>query len=217
MNAPADSARLVAEQLDTTPWQPAGVAGPVQVFSSTKLPARVRGYRTVSEPACNADDVAAFLGAQMLDAFAVLNDRFAFAETLVQEPWIVRTGFTMPTGFRSREFVHSVVRHSDGDVHFVIYGVVDDAELPPPRPGFIRCPMHLSGQRITPLDDGRCRVEHLMTYELGGLVPHWAQNSVFHRGHVDAYVKEWSRLLTHFTTTPPTTATTSTPGTRHAG
>jgi hypothetical protein len=198
MNNPADLARSVASQLDTTQWQAANNSGPIRVFSSTELPTPVRGYRTVSEPKADARSVAEFLGTRMLDAFAVLNERFAFAETLVESPWIVRTGFTMPPGFKSREFVHSVVRHIDNGVHFVMYGVVDETDLPAPRDGFIRCPMYLSGQRITPLREFGCRVEHLMIYELGGLVPRWAQNSIFHRGHVDAYVKEWSRLLEHF-------------------
>ncbi len=214
MNAAGVLADSVATQLDETPWIEARTTGAVRVYSSTELPAPVRGYRTVCEPGADARSVADFLGTRMLDAFAVLNRRFAFAETLIETPWTVRTGFTMPPGFRRREFVHSVVRHEHQGVHFVIYGPVDESGLPAPREGFIRCPMYLSGQRITPLSARRCRVEHLMIYELGGLVPRWAQNTIFHAGHVDAYVDEWSRLLLHFadgdTLSAPTTPSPAT-------
>lgn len=86
MTSTATLARSVATQLDDTAWVPARTRGPVRVYSSTELPAPVRGYRTVSEPSADARAVAEFLGTRMLDAFAVLNERFAFAETLVDSP-----------------------------------------------------------------------------------------------------------------------------------
>lgn len=194
-----DLALEVIRQLDETRWIAGYADENVQIYSSRELPAPVIGYRTVTEHVASLDDLSQFLGAEFLTAFSTLNARFAFGETLLAEPLVVRTGFTMPAPFRGREFVHSLVDlRVTPDCHVVAYGPVDESPLPPARDGFLRCVMYPSGQRILRLDNGRTRVEHLMTYELAGAVPRWAQNTLFHKGHLGAYRDEWTRLVRHF-------------------
>jgi hypothetical protein len=143
--------------------------------------------------------MAAFLGEGLIDAFSVLNNRFAFGDVLRDTPLVVRTGFTMPSGMADREFVHGLAQADYADGTTVIaYIPVEDDGLAQPKEGFLRCTIYPSGQRITALDPARCRVEHLMTYELGGRVPRWAQNTLFHGGHLRAYRDEWSALVRHF-------------------
>lgn len=213
---PAELAATIVGQLHGPGWKLDHQDESVAVYSNRQLGAPVTGYRTVTHHDLSVSTLADFLGDGLLEAFALLNARFAFGEDLTfpvragprpgpdrlaeddlpSAPRIVRTGFTMPLGFQSREFVHLLVRHPIGDDCEVIgYAPVPDEGLPPPRPGFLRCPIYPSGQRIQRLPDGRTRVEHLMTYALGGGVPHWAQNALFHRGHVGAYRDEWTRLV----------------------
>lgn len=188
----------VVRLLDTAPWTEGYRDDTVTVSSSDGLGAPVVGYRTVTEPAAPIETLAAFLGPGLIDAFSKLNARFAFGETLVASPWVVRTGFSMPTGFAPREFVHSMACEWLGaDVHVIAYGPVDESALPKPRAGYIRCPIWPSGQRLTRLGPNATRVEHLMTYALDGSVPRWAQNRFFHRGHLGAYRDEWTRLVRH--------------------
>jgi hypothetical protein len=40
------------------------------------------------------------------------------------------------------------------------------------------------------------RLEHGMTYPLGGRITPWVQNRLFHRGHIGAYVHEWQTAMT---------------------
>ncbi len=109
---------------------------------------------------------------------------------------VVRTGFSLPWPLQDREFLHGVATRVDRDPQgrhrvLIAYWTVPETGLPPAWSGYLRCPMAPSGQRLTDLGDGRVRAEHCMTYDLGGRVPHWAQNRLFHRGHVGAYFDEW--------------------------
>jgi hypothetical protein len=109
---------------------------------------------------------------------------------------VVRTGFGLPWPLQDREFLHWVgtqrsVDASGRDVVIIAYSSISGEDLAPAWEGHARCPMAPSGQRLTALGDGRLRAEHCMTYALGGAVPTWAQNGLFHRGHVSAYHEEW--------------------------
>lgn len=184
--------------LELPGWEMAAEQGGVEVFRHRGI-APVIGYRTVTHHSAGVATLSAFLGEGLLDAFAILNDRFAFGEVLRERPRIVRTGFTMPRGMADREFVHALqVREFSQDLHVVAYGAVDEIGLPAPKPGWIRCPIYPSGQRIRRMADGRTQVEHLMTYELAGRIPRWAQNRLFDAGHVAAYVAEWNALIEYF-------------------
>jgi hypothetical protein len=109
----------------------------------------------------------------------------------------------MPAGMSSREFLHLLhVATRGSERRFVVYHSVDDPELPAPRPGFVRCPVYPSGQRLTRLASGRVRVEHLMVYDLAGSISPWVQNTLFRSGHVVAYHAEWRRLVELFEEAP---------------
>jgi hypothetical protein len=186
----------VLERLALPGWSCASDRDGVAVWVHRALPDPVVGYRTVTEHPVSAEAMASFLGERLLGAFSRMNARFAFGDVLATAPLVVRTGFSMPFGFAPREFVHRLaVTPVDDEVTVVAYGPADEDGLAAPRPGYLRCPIYPSGQRITALAPHRCRVEHLMTYALAGRVPIWAQNAWFHRGHVQAYHAEWHALV----------------------
>lgn len=113
---------------------------------------------------------------------------------------IVRTGFALPWPLQDREFLHVVATRRDVDPQgrprvLIAYDTVPEAGLPPAWDGYLRCPMAPSGQRATLLADGRVRVEHCMTYSLGGAISPWIQDHVFHRGHIGAYHDEWVQAM----------------------
>lgn len=113
---------------------------------------------------------------------------------------IVRTGFGLPWPLQDREFLHYVAadRTTDAqgrDVAVIAYATVDDPSLPPPWPGALRCAMQPSGQRVTDLGGGRVRVEHCMTYDLGGWIGPRVQDTLFRGGHVKAYLDEWTLAM----------------------
>ena len=197
--APDDAlAQTISSRLDDGPWNLELEADSLRVYSARVDYAPVVAYRTWTEHAAPAEALVAFLGAGLFDAFALLNARYAFGEVLRDDPLVVRTGFTMPPGMANREFVHTLSVTPLGEGGWVVgYDAADEAGLPPARPGYVRCPMYPSGQRIRALGERRACVEHLMVYELSGRVPRWAQNRLFHRGHVQAYRDEWSALVAH--------------------
>ena len=90
------------------------------------------------------------------------------------------------------------VKRRDERTAFIVYHSIPDNELPPVKDGFVRCPTYLSGQRITTMDDGRVRVEHMMVYGLSGSIGTWVQNKLFHKGHIKAYLGEWQKLVDHY-------------------
>lgn len=109
---------------------------------------------------------------------------------------VVRTGFALPWPLQDREFLHLVATRVDRDAEgrrraLIAYDDVSHDGLPPAWEGYLRCRTAPSGQRVTELGDGRVRVEHCMTYPLGGAITPWIQNHVFHRGHIGAYRDEW--------------------------
>jgi len=116
---------------------------------------------------------------------------------------IVRTAFDLPYPLQNREFLHYVttqkaVDDQGRDIALVAYASFDEAgdrAIPPPWEGYLRCYMAPSGQRAKLLDDGRVRMEHCMTYKLGGGITSCAQNLFFHSGHVQAYFNEWSYAM----------------------
>ena len=185
----------VLERLALPGWTLASEREGVAVWFHRALPDPIVGYRTVTEHPMPAAAMTTFLGARLLGAFSRMNARYAFGDVLATEPLVVRTGFSMPIGFKPREFVHRLAVTPVSDAVTVIaYGPADERGLAEPRPGYLRCPIFPSGQRITALGERACRVEHLMTYALAGSVPRWAQNTLFHRGHVQAYHQEWRAL-----------------------
>ena len=43
--------------------------------------------------------------------------------------------------------------------------------------------------------NGTVRIEHCMTYPLGGGIHGWIQDHLFHRGHTSAYFDEWAAAM----------------------
>lgn len=200
----ADLGALVARirsDLDRGDWRHERTRTGVSVYSHRGLDAPVVGYRTVVEVDARAAEIAAYLGPGLLDAFAEMNHLYVDGHVLLERDGrrVVRTRFSMPGPMAGREFVHLLhVAQVASNEYVVAYLGVEGDPLPAVSDGYVRCPVYASGQRITERADGTTRVEHLMVYELSGGVPRWAQNHLFHRGHVDAYLREWRGLVERF-------------------
>jgi hypothetical protein len=196
----------IARRMDELPWRIERAGDGVRVYSSAALPCPFVGFKTVTEPRASVDDLVRFLGEGLQDAMAEMNDRYVGGELLLRldegtdhRASVVRTAFRMPPGMAGREFVHLLYERRRGrDEAFLAYHSVDDDTLPPPREGFVRCPIYPSGQRLRASGGGRTRVAHLMVYDLAGRIPAWIQNTVFRAGHVGAYFHEWRGLVRHF-------------------
>ncbi|MFO8071429.1 MAG: START domain-containing protein [Polyangia bacterium] len=200
---PAAIVDAVDSQLDGAHWKLAIGKDGVAVYTSTALPCPFTGFKTVTEHSASLDDLTAFLGDGILGAFSQMNRRYVFGEDIPapgsSKLRVVRTGFSMPAGMSSREFLHLLhVALRGPERRFVVYHSVDDPELPARRPGFVRCPVYPSGQRLTRLASGRIRVEHLMVYDLAGSVSPWVQNTLLRRGHAATYHAEWLSLVELF-------------------
>jgi START domain len=197
---PAELAATMDRQLDTAKWREHARCDGVTVYSASDLDCPFVGFRTVTEHrGIEPEAIVAYLGPGLLDAFAEMNAQYVDGQELrpadARGVSVVRTAFAMPGPLADREFVHALfTRREGGDRWFVGYLSVDDDDLGPVADGFVRCPIYPSGQRITRLPSGVVRVEHLMVYDLAGGIAPWVQNTVFHRGHVGAYLTEWRTL-----------------------
>ena len=196
---------LVAEivrQLDAGPWALESERDGVSVFSCDALPCPFVGFRTVTFHEADIEALFRFLGDGLLEAFSQMNDRYVEGseiKRLDERTRIVRTSFAMPLPLADREFVHLLhLAAPDPNTRIVAYGSADDPDLPPIQPGYVRCPIFPSGQRLLSMPDGRVRVEHLMVYDLAGSITPWLQNTLFFRGHVSAYHNEWIKLVERF-------------------
>lgn len=204
--------RLV-HAMDETPWTTRRQRGDVVVqsgdvvFAPGEAPFACEGFRIEA----TRDDLS-------LDhAIAFFHDACHFADTanamttrseivrvdddrIEHYRAVVRTGFALPWPLQDREFLHLVATRRDCDPDgrervLIAYDDVSWDGLPPAWPGYLRCRTQPSGQRATRLEDGRVRVEHCMTYPLGGRISPGIQNSLFHRGHVRAYLEEWEAAM----------------------
>lgn len=196
---PRAVSHIIRRDLEQLPWEHARERDGVRVLCALEPHSGYEAFRTVVEAPAPLEVVAAFLGPGLVSAMRVMNHLFLDGHVLraatADSPQVVRTRFRLPRPFAPREFVHTLTMESFGpDEHVIGYLSASGDDLPPVTGGAVRCQVFPSGQRLTRLAGGRTRVEHYMVYALGGGVPRWVQNSVFHAGHVDAYLAEWRAL-----------------------
>lgn len=187
--------QTIPAELDAPGWTLHVDETDVRVYSRYGASgAPVRGFKTVSEHAVSARRMARFLS-DVAGAFQRTNPHFAEGGLLdpIGEMTVVRTAFALPFPMADRSFTHGVVTAQTGDVWLIGYVPLEDDEFEP-LAGYLHNPIHPSGQRITALGPGRCRVEHLMVYALGGRISHGFQDRWLLNAHVGAYVDEWRRL-----------------------
>ncbi|MFT7623653.1 MAG: hypothetical protein ACI9WU_002836, partial [Myxococcota bacterium] len=101
--------RIIAG-LDRDVWTLGLERAGVSVYSGYLPGIEHRAYKTVTHPPASLEAVAAFLGPGILDAFERLNARYVagsvLRDDLGPDTRVVRTAFSMPWPFASREFVH---------------------------------------------------------------------------------------------------------------
>ena len=183
----------ILQCLNESDWQIQARRDGVTVYTSPSPDNPYLGFRTVTVIHAAYRKVVAFLGSNLFDAMSGMNRRYIEGGVVDLPSSTVRTAFRMPPGMRNRDFVHSLGIHEvNPGTTVVAYG-----PKPPglfPVKNYVRCPMFPSGQRISRLENGRVRVEHLMVYGLGGAVTPFVQNHLFRRAHIRAYLDEWTRL-----------------------
>ena len=198
---PKETISTIPSAIEEDGWNLEHDSVDVKIYSKFGVcNSRVIGFKTVTEHPVSA--LTAFdLLKDVNRAMELVNDQFVLGEVLEEWPTdfdpegtLVRTSFRMPFPFTDREFPHGLHSKQIDDNTFVVgYTPIDRDDIPV-QDGYIRCPMNISGQRITQLENGSCRVEHLMVYELGGSVSLKYQDGIMKAGHVGAYKKEWKKL-----------------------
>lgn len=201
----------IPSELDSLDWALEKDLTDVQVFSKFgACGSPVIGFKTVTYHIVSAESIYKLLK-DVRYAMEVMNDMYT--KGVLFEKWptesdpegtLVATYFKMPFPFTDREFVHGLHSTQLNDHTWLVGYTPVENDTVPAEADYIRCKTYISGQRITQLPNGTCKVEHLMVYELGGSVSKAVQDKWFKQGHVGAYVKEWRNLRP--TTFPATVA-----------
>ncbi|MCH2044499.1 MAG: START domain-containing protein [Saprospiraceae bacterium] len=188
-------------ELDAEDWTLELDRTDVQVYSKKGASnADILGFKTITYHPLQMDELYHFLS-DVNEAMAKINAQFVNGEVIedwmipqASEGQLVRTSFSFPFPFKSREFLHGI--HSiqlDNYTRIVGYTPVDREDIPVQN-GFFRCKTYISGQRITQLKNGLVRVEHLMVYELGNKISPSLQDRFFRKPHASTYANEWRNL-----------------------
>lgn len=185
-------------------------------WSDELNPSPVIGFKRVSYVE-NADleEMANYHAEAIIDVWAFLSkDTYDFGEHIKvyhESPELyhslVRTMFALPFGMAGREYLHHLYKKKvDAKTWIISYRTPDEEELkslPPKLEGFVRCNIFNSGDRFHLCEDGRIRVEHLMTYTLEGGVTPWMADNLFKKAHISAYFKEGKSVKEIFDNTAP--------------
>ncbi|HAP68967.1 MAG TPA: hypothetical protein DCR04_04465 [Flavobacteriales bacterium] len=198
---PKETISTIPKVLDEGAWHLESDTTDVKIYSKYGVcNSTVIGFKTITEHPVSALEVFELLK-DVNKAMELVNDQFIRGEVLESWPTdfdpqgnLVRTSFSMPWPFTNREFPHGQhTKKLDETTYIVGYTPIERGDIPV-QDGFIRCPMYISGQRITQLQNGACKVEHLMVYELGGSVSPKFQDGIMKAGHIGAYKAEWRKL-----------------------
>jgi hypothetical protein len=198
---PKETISTIPATLNEDGWKLESDSTDVKIYSKYGVcNSKIIGFKTISEHPVSALEVFELLK-DVNKAMELVNDQFIGGEVLESWPTnfdlqgtLVRTSFSMPWPFTNREFPHGQHTQQLNETTFIVgYTPIERDDIPV-QDGFIRCPMYISGQRITQLQNGACRVEHLMVYELGGSVSPKFQDGLMKSGHIGAYKAEWRKL-----------------------
>lgn len=191
----------VPQELDHPDWELVLDYTDTQIYTRYGASnSEIIGFKTITYHTITARTLYHFLK-DVNGAMETMNELFVLGEVLRtwetpfdKEGVLVRTSFEMPFPFANREFVHG--QHGiqlDKDTFVVAYTPIEIPETAVQQ-GYVRCPVFVSGQRIQKMPNGLVRVEHLMTYELGGRVSPYIQDQWLKKAHTKAYVREWRNL-----------------------
>lgn len=203
MTSPDFSLKSIPKELDEDGWEIEYDNNHIQVYSKFNIfNSNILGFKTITEHAVAVDVVFELLK-DVCGAMHQINNRFLTGE--IFDNWltesglegkIVRTSFQMPFPLSNREFLHGLHAKQENEQTFVVaYTPIESSEIPV-QANFVRCPMNISGQRITLLESGLVRVEHLMIYHLGGAISSKIQDNWLKKANIGAYLKEWKNLGT---------------------
>lgn len=193
--------RIIPQELDLGDWNLEFDQGDIQVYSRFNASnSGIIGFKTVSYHAVRIESVVHLLK-DVCDAMNSINDMFVLGEVFRKWPThfdpegtLVRSSFKMPFPFKNREFLHGLHHQKINETtHIIAYTPIEEVQIPV-QSAYIRCQMFISGQRLSHLENGTVKVEHLMVYRLGGRVSDYIQDQWLKRLHVNAYIKEWRNL-----------------------
>ena len=205
----------VQRQCDKINWKLGRKDDKSTCYWSDELdPSPVIGFKRVSfVENASLEEMASYHGEGIIDVWAYLSkDTYASGEHLKVLHHskniyhsVVRTLFDLPLGMAGREYLHHLYKKRvDKRTYVISYRTPEDvSEFPPAKEGFIRCQIYNSGDRFTLCEDGRIRVEHLMTYTFEGSITPWMADNLFCKAHINAYFKEGKSVKEIFDNTAP--------------
>jgi hypothetical protein len=96
---------------------------------------------------------------------------FEVLQTYNENVRVVWQGFQTPGFISNRDFVYLSTKHSpnSSDHSIIISSCSIDREDCPPKKGYVRAKLLLSGFVIKPVDDNSCDVDYLVHADIGGL------------------------------------------------
>jgi hypothetical protein len=203
MISPKVSFKSIPKELDQEGWILEHDRNHIKVYSKFNVyDSNIIGFKTITQHAIAANVIFDLLK-DVCGAMRQINEMFLLGETFDNwstendlEGKIVRTSFKMPFPLSNREFLHGLHAYQQNEHTFIVaYTPIEDSKIPI-QSKFVRCPMNISGQRITALNSGLVRVEHLMIYNFGGAISSSFQDKWMKKSHIGAYVKEWQNLGT---------------------
>lgn len=198
---PQETLTTIPKELDAQGWDLALDQTDIRVYTKPNASnSSIIGFKTVTDHFIPIELVYALLK-DVCGAMNSINDLFVLGEefrdwsvALDPKGKLVRTSFKMPFPMANREFLHGLHSYQAApNIYIIGYTPIEETSITV-RKGYVRCPMYISGQRITALACGVVRVEHLMVYNLGGKISGAVQDRWLKNTHVGAYVKEWRKL-----------------------
>lgn len=201
MNNPQETLTTIPTELDAQGWNLELDKTDIKVYTKPNAcSSSIIGFKTITEHFLPIEQVFELLK-DVCGAMNRINDMFVLGEEfrdwtaeLDKQGKLVRTSFKMPFPMADREFLHGLHSYQAApNVYIVGYTPIEEPNIAVQK-GYVRCPMYISGQRITALENGAVRVEHLMVYNLGGSISGAVQDRWLKKSHVAAYIKEWRKL-----------------------
>ena len=193
---------------DLTNWKLYRERGETRVWSSLQTGiSPVRYYRTQTVHPVASDVISRFFfddcpkslsrytntGSYQLLANEVVVDRVDGSA----DAKVVYIAYGMPWPLRDRDFLYLLAQRRADDSTLI--GTLSVAmDTPAANPATIRGLVYPTGYRLTPLPDGRTRLDYVVSNAMGGTLSPWVMNHLAIRSWMEAGWHEAERFLTLF-------------------
>ncbi len=140
--------------------------------------------------------VARLIADEMVERLGDWNREFVAGEVRGELPttpdaraWLVRVEYATPWPMGNREYVYGLRRRIDeaGRV-WIVYQSVDDGSAP--GRGCVRACLDATVHCVVPTGPDSCRLEHVLSNDLGGALPAWVQRHLLTSALLDANLRD---------------------------